>query len=93
MSQLIIEITSTQVESRTFKDTVRYSIPAYVHNGGAYPFPITIRLNAPNLAPPVGKYTLDLSAFRAGKYGDLEINSFDFSSFLRRYNPPLAGQK
>lgn len=93
MSVLIIEIATTEVQSRMFDGTTRYTLPAYVHNGSPYPFPITIRLNAPNQAPPIGKYTLDLSAFRAGRYGDLEINSFEFVNFLRRYSPPVAGQK
>ncbi|RDL42757.1 hypothetical protein DN730_18230 [Marinomonas piezotolerans] len=64
-------------QSRNTKSGLRYYQEAYAHLGGAYPQQIEIPLQAPTDAKPVGEYELDLSAFRVGRFKNLELNPFD----------------
>lgn len=74
-------------ESRTFNETVRWSQKMYVHAGGAYPFEAKLPLDGPQDALEVGIYTLQPSAFQAGKYGDLELNRFDMAKHMVKLPP------
>ena len=64
-------------QSRNTKNGLRYFQQAYAHMGGAYPQEIEIPLQAPTDAKPVGEYELALSAFRVGRFKNLELNPFD----------------
>lgn len=67
-----------QAQSRQTKSgTVRYFQEAYVDLGGLYPEQIELPLRAPVDAKQAGKYTLDVSNFRVGKFKNLELNPFE----------------
>lgn len=64
-------------DSRAVGDKQFFSQRAYAHLGGAFPVEISIPLNAPVDAQPIGKYTIADSSFRVGKYNRLEINPYE----------------
>lgn len=72
---------------------VRFKQNVYVHGGGAYPFECQINLEGANHALLPGMYTLGLAGYRAGKYGDLEINNWDVRENLIPYIEPVAKEQ
>lgn len=64
-------------QSRSTKNGLRYFQEAYAYLGGVYPQQIEIPLRTPADAYPVGDYTLDISAFKVGRFKNLELNPFE----------------
>lgn len=53
---------------------------AYLHRDGqAYPDRFAIPVESPAAAYAPGRYSIAPGAFRVGRYGDLEINRFEFA--------------
>jgi len=64
-------------ELRKFGDREVYTQKAYMHNGGAFPQEIKLTFDSLPEALTVGKYELLPVSYKAGKYGDLEIDRFN----------------
>ena len=67
---------SKQVNGRNGSET-RWYQNAYAHVGQAFPVQFRFGLNSEQNHYMPGKYTIDPSSYRVGKYGDLEINPFE----------------
>jgi hypothetical protein len=81
MSNLIVEIVNghDRPEERTFGERKVYKQKAYAYTDGAYPQEITLSFDSLSACLLVGKYELLPSSFKAGKYGDLEIDRFNMA--------------
>ena len=82
-------VESRSVTTRNGPQTF-YHQTAYLHTGGAYPDRFRIPVQGVNSGYPPGVYTLSDASFRVGRYGDLEINRFDFQ--LERL-PSVASER
>jgi len=79
MNNLIIEVVNghDRPELRKFGEREVYIQKAYIHNGGAFPQEIKLTFDSLPEALTVGKFELLPSSYKAGKYGDLEIDRFN----------------
>lgn len=79
MSNLIIEIVQNhdRPESRKFGEREVYQQKGYMHNGGAFPQEIKLTFESLPECLTVGKFELLPCSYKAGKYGDLEIDRFN----------------
>jgi hypothetical protein len=85
---LVIEIVNghDRPEERTFGDRKVYTQKAYAYTGGAYPLEIKLSFDSLPSCLLVGKYQLLNTSFKAGKYGDLEIDRFNMQFKLLNDN-------
>jgi len=81
MSILIIEVVSghDRPEERVFGERKVYKQKAYAYTDGAYPQEITLSFDSLSSCLVPAKYELLPSSFKAGKYGDLEIDRFNMA--------------
>jgi len=61
------------------KDNERtvYKQKAYMYTGGAFPVEVENSFDSLAECLEVGKYALSPSSFKAGKYGDIELDRFN----------------
>lgn len=53
---------------------------AYLHRDGqAYPDRFAVPVESPDAAYPPGRYQVAPGSYTVGRYGDLEINRFEFA--------------
>lgn len=69
-------------EARTFNkgmtnERTVFEQKAYFHTGGAFPVEIKLTFDSLPECLEVGQYQLLPSSFKAGKYGDLELDRFN----------------
>lgn len=81
---LILEVIKghDRPNARTFnagKENERtvYKQKAYMHTGGAFPVEVENSFDSLPECLEVGKYALSPSSFKAGKYGDIELDRFN----------------
>lgn len=61
---------------------------AFMHQGGAYPTPFTIRLDENQMPFQPGKYVLGFGSYRLGKYGlelSRELNLVPLDQAVKQY--------
>jgi hypothetical protein len=82
--RLVVEVIKghDRPNARTFnagKENERtvYEQKAYMHTGGA--FPVEIKNSFPSLPEclEVGRYCVSPASFKAGKYGDIELDRYN----------------
>ena len=87
MTQIIVEIFDTNVETKTGKsqrtgnDYTLHQQEGYVHNGHRFPERFTLTpplVDGKPVAYPVGKYVICPSSFKVSEYGELELSRYDF---------------
>lgn len=79
-NELVIEIVAGHeaVQTRMVQGKPRFSQKAYAHLGGAFPHEIRVPVEDPQRPYRVGRYNVALNSYQVGKYGDLQINPFEF---------------
>jgi hypothetical protein len=75
---MIVEISPKDghLQARKMKDGSEiFSQRAYLHTNAPFPVPFKLSLDGP-VPNAAGKYELDPACFKAGQYGDLEIDRY-----------------
>jgi len=89
--QLILEVIENhhqpfsvgQGEKERFKQKI------FMHSGGPFPVEAKMNINNPVDALPIGKYVIQPSAYKVGKYGDVEVNQWELRNNLVPYKSAL----
>lgn len=69
MSQLVIEIESSEVEVRRYNERESYLQKATAFCAQKKVFPINVKVDSPHAGYPAGRYHLDGDSFKMGQYG------------------------